>query len=175
MVSPHTSPRYRVAMVQGGIGQDETDNSNGLWGFKSSSKRLPRDGLQGGLSGGTHHARIRGCIGPLARSRRDMELFMRTIMEAESWKYDSSLLPLPWREVNVNKDWSGERGKLRVGVMFTDGRCRPVSSIKRAMDSVVGALKGQVELVDVEPKFFEESWELVVSSLDISVSGTVME
>lgn len=144
------------------------DDSNGLWGFKSSTKRLPRDGLQGGLSGGTHHARIRGCIGPLARSRRDMELFMWTIMNAESWKYDSSLLPLTWRESNDGKGigykgWSGEGGKLRVGVMYTDGRCRPVSSIKRAMDSVVGALEGLGELVEMEPRFFEESWELVVS------------
>jgi amidase len=142
-----------------------TNDSNGLWGFKSSSKRLPRDGFQGGLSGGTHHARIRGCIGPLARSRRDMELFMRTIMAAESWIDDSSLLPLPWRQSNDGKGWSGEGGKLRVGVMYDDGRVRPVSSIKRAMDGVVGALRssGNVEVVEVEPKFFEKSWELVVS------------
>lgn len=154
--------------------RQKTDDSNGLWGFKSSSKRLPRDGAQGGLSGGTHHARIRGCIGPLTRSRRDMELFMRTIMAAESWRDDSSLLPLPWREGEGEKGWSGENGRLRVGVMRTDGRVRPVGSMRRGLDGVVEALKGRAEIVEVESRFFEESWELVVSLnvFDIRLGST---
>jgi hypothetical protein len=52
---------------------------------------------------------------------------------------------------------------MRVGVMRDDGRVRPVSSMRRALDGVVEKLRGSVEIVEVEPKFFEESWELVVS------------
>lgn len=151
--------------------------SNGLWGFKSSSKRLPRDGINGGIWGGTLHARIRGCIGPLARSLRDLELFMRVIMAAESWRIDTSLLPLPWREVSSEgeglgyKSWSGESrqggGKrIRVGVMWDDGHVRPVSCIQRAMGDTASKLKkAGMELFDVEPRDFKESWELVVCLL----------
>lgn len=151
--------------------------SNGLWGFKSSSKRLPRDGGLGGIWGGTMSARIRGCIGPLARSLRDLSLFMRVVMEAESWRTDTSLLPLPWREVTEEgaglgyKSWSGAEGgdgkrKMRVGVMWDDGHVRPVQCIRRGMEDVVQRLKvAGMEVVDVEPRDFKKSWDLVVSPL----------
>ena len=97
-----------------------------------------------------------------------MDLFMRTIMEAQSWMNDTSLLPLPWRPCEGGKGlgykgWSGEGGKLRVGVMRDDGRVRPVSSMRRAMGGVVEKLRGSAEIVEVESMVFEESWELVVS------------
>jgi amidase len=97
-----------------------------------------------------------------------MDLFMRTIMEAQSWMNDTSLLPLPWRSCDGSKGlgykgWSGEGGTMRVGVMRDDGRVRPISSMRRALDGVVEKLRGSLEIVEVEPKFFEESWELVVS------------
>lgn len=153
--------------------------SNGLWGFKSSSKRLPRDGVLGGLWGGTHHARIRGCIGPLTRSLRDMELFMRVIIASECWRDDSSLLPLPWRSVTPEgeglgyKGWSGAgtgtgeekdtKRRMRVGVIWDDGNVRPVSCIQRGMEHVVGRLKeAGMEVVDVQPRDFKESWEIIV-------------
>ena len=95
---------------------------------------------------------------------------MSVMMEAQCWKYDSSLLPLPWRSVDAGgkglgyDGWSGEGGKLRVGVMRNDGHVRPVGSIKRALEGVVDALGREgVECIEVEPKFFKESWELVVS------------
>jgi len=89
-------------------------------------------------------------------------------MEAQSWMNDTSLLPLPWRSCEGGeglgyKGWSGEGGKLRIGVMRDDGRVRPVSSIRRALDGVLENLKGTVEIVEVEPKSFKESWELVAS------------
>jgi hypothetical protein len=89
-------------------------------------------------------------------------------MEAQSWMNDPTLLPLPWRSCEGGKGlgykgWLGEGGKLRVGVMRDDGRVRPVGSMKRALDGMVEKLRGSVEIVEVEPKFFEESWELVVS------------
>jgi predicted CoA-binding protein len=47
--------------------------------------------------------------------------------------------------------------------MRDDGRVKPVASIRRGMNRVVDALKGKgVECVEVEPKWFEESWELIV-------------
>ena len=97
---------------------------------------------------------------------------MSVMMEAQCWKYDSSLLPLPWRSVDEEgkglgyDGWSGEGGRLRVGVMRDDGHVRPGGSISRALEGVVNALGREgVECIEVEPKFFKESWELVVSVL----------
>jgi len=99
-----------------------------------------------------------------------MDLFIRIVMNAQCWKLDTSLLPLPWREVDsggkgIGYDcWSGNQGKLRVGVMRDDGHVRPVKSIQRAMEGVCDDLKaGGVEVVDVEPRDFKAGWDLIVS------------
>lgn len=96
-------------------------------------------------------------------------------MDAECWKDDSSLLPLPWRSVSHKgtgvgyKSWSGAGGQLRVGVMWDDGHVRPVGCINRGMKRVVNGLKGiGVEVVDVEPIKFKESWEIIVCRLSPS-------
>jgi Asp-tRNA(Asn)/Glu-tRNA(Gln) amidotransferase A subunit family amidase len=95
---------------------------------------------------------------------------MRIALSAQSWKDDTSLLPLPWREVDKEgkglgyESWSGSRKNLRVGVMRDDGVVRPVQCIQRALSKVVGDLrKGGVEVVEVKPRDFAEGWELIVS------------
>lgn len=100
-----------------------------------------------------------------------MDLFFRVIMGSECWKDDITLLPLPWREVNdqgkgLGYDcWSGKGGQLRVGVMWDDGCVRPVTSVVRAMESTTRRLKEVgAELVDLEPRGFEESWDIIVSA-----------
>lgn len=118
-----------------------------------------------------------------------MELFLKVVWGAECWRYDSSLLPLPWRDpppplappsgalaspspspaakAKAGPGWSGKQGKLRIGIMWDDGHVRPVEACQRAMRTVVDALGSEgagkeVELVDVEPKYFAEGWKLTV-------------
>lgn len=100
-----------------------------------------------------------------------MDLFFRVIFDAQPWRTDITLSNAPWRPVDENgkglgyEGWSGEGGKLRVGVMRDDGVVRPVKPVRRAMDATVAALvkSGKAEIVEVEPMGFEEGWELTVS------------
>ncbi|GFZ48497.1 Putative amidase C550.07 [Saitozyma sp. JCM 24511] len=138
--------------------------NNGLWGFKPSSKRLPR----GGIVGVTSVSRIAGCIGPAAHSLRDLELLVRIVLSAEPWKQDVTLVPMPWREVDERgvgagcEGWSGEGGRLRVGIMWEDGVVRPVKPTRRALEGMVGKLREhpRVELVDFTPESVAEIWKI---------------
>jgi amidase len=142
--------------------------SNGLWGFKPTTKRIPR----AGLVGITSTSRVAGTIGPVCHSAADLELFFQVILDAKPWRIDSTILNLPWRAIEENgaglgfSSWSGKGGKLKIGVMRDDGVVRPVKPIRRALDATVKALEqsGLFELVEVEPRGFEEGWELTVSS-----------
>ncbi|CAG8002954.1 unnamed protein product [Penicillium nalgiovense] len=42
-------------------------------------------------------AGIKACAGPLATSVRDLELFMKLVINADPWQFDSSALFSPWR------------------------------------------------------------------------------
>jgi hypothetical protein len=133
--------------------------SNGLWGFKPSSKRLPRGGIV-------------GCIGPAAHSLRDLELLVRIVLSAEPWKRDVTLVPMPWRDVDARgvgagcEGWSGEGGRLRVGIMWEDGVVRPVRPTRRALEGMADKLRDhpRVELVDFTPEFVAEIWKITVST-----------
>lgn len=139
-----------------------------MWGFKPSSKRLPR----GGIVGVTSVSRIAGCIGPAAHSLRDLELLVRIVLSAEPWKQDVTLVPMPWREVDERgvgagcEGWSGEGGRLRVGIMWEDGVVRPVKPTRRALEGMVGKLREhpRVELVDFTPESVAEIWKITVSA-----------
>jgi Asp-tRNA(Asn)/Glu-tRNA(Gln) amidotransferase A subunit family amidase len=143
------------------------DRSNGLWGFKPSTKRVPREGMLGVTS----VSRISGAIGPVSHSVRDMDLFYRVLFATPSWKHDIKLVNLGWRDVSPEgkgmgfDGWSGEGNKLRVGVMRDDGVVRPVKPIRRAIDAAVAKLEasGVAEVVEFPAQFFEEGWALTVS------------
>lgn len=116
---------------------------------------------------------ILGVVGPLAHSRRDIELFMRTVLSVESapWERDPGLLEMPWRQEGARRGgWEGGERKLRVGVMLHDGEVRPTKPVERALKDAVEKLRssGEVELVDFEPWGTREGWNLarqLVSSL----------
>ena len=84
---------------------------NGIFGFKPSALRVP-------FAGGVPPSRvispgqISPVIGPEAHSIRDMELWMRAVLESDPWRFDEGVLNLPWRKVDpVNR-------KLRLGVLL---------------------------------------------------------
>lgn len=91
----------------------------------------------------------------MAHSLRDLELFVRVVFQAEPWREDGLLMPLPWRDVSEDgsglglRPWQGENGKLRVGVVYDDGVVRPVKPTRRAIQDVVSKLAEYG--VEVEP------------------------
>lgn len=78
-------------------------------------------------------------FGPLASSLRDIDLFNRSILEAD-WSFIGYPQPhIPWTP--ALKSASGEGRKLRVGVMRHDGVVVPQPPILRGLDTVVQKLE----------------------------------
>ena len=84
---------------------------SGVFGFKPSALRVP-------FAGGVPPARviapsqISPVVGPEAHSVRDLELWMKAVLESDPWRFDEGVLNLPWRKVEpVNR-------KLRLGVLL---------------------------------------------------------
>ena len=107
---------------------------------------------------------IIGTLGPMARSSRDLSLFINTILDSNPWELDQTCVRMPWRPEDV----AFVGGSLpRVGVLADDGVVMPVPPMKRALGSVVERLKGAgVAVVEVASNAFDwkENWEIAVSA-----------
>jgi amidase len=125
----------------------------------------------------------------MTRSCRDLEYFIEVIYATQPWKVDPTIPAIPWvrldntgwpaareRVPDQPFGWSGENGKLRIGVWKDDGVCMPVKPVRRAMDVVVEKLEkdGRFELVEYTSFQQEEGWELIVSVRQRGTSFTVL-
>lgn len=84
---------------------------NGCYGLRPTALRVPCLGNFGITFG---QESIRGVAGPLGQSVDDLDMFMSAMLGAEPWQTETSLVPLPWRQVALKKD-------ITIGVMFDDG------------------------------------------------------
>lgn len=141
--------------------------ANGLWGYKPTSKRIPRVGAL--LLSNPTTSRIPGVCGPMGHSLRDLEMVARLVMDHQPWEKDVSIVPIPWREVGSGgkgagrEGWSGEGGKLRLGIMWDDGVVRPVPPLRSAMEKLASRLKaGGVDVVDFPVEGADEIWDITV-------------
>lgn len=120
----------------------------GLYGFKPTSNVLPRkDGLPGGSAG---ELTIAACVGPMARSLRDMDLFMSAVSAAQPWRVDPRLFPRPWTGLSTPVTRSGP---LRVGFMMNDGVIQTQPPVAKAMAWARAQLQSapDVEVKDFAP------------------------
>jgi len=100
---------------------------------------------------------IVGCVGPLARSARDLALFCRVMSEAESWVQEHQVLHIPW-----NDDIAIPR-KLCIGILWDDGVVHPHPPITSGLMNVKEALiKAGHEVIDYEPMEHQAAWDLLV-------------
>ncbi|WWD20966.1 hypothetical protein CI109_105445 [Kwoniella shandongensis] len=138
----------------------------GIYGFKPTSLRLPKAGNFTALAG---QESIVGAIGPMARSVRDMYLFITTILAAEPWKFDNTVVRMPWRPEEVIFRGSGRGPKI--GVMWDDGVVRLQPPMRRALALAVDKLRGAgLEVVEYKPFGTAESWD-IISSLYMTDGG----
>jgi amidase len=97
-------------------------------------------------------------IGPLAASTRDLNLFMKAVIDPEPWKVDPTLIPLPWREVKLKKE------DLIVAVMYDDGWAKPAPPLIRALTETAAKLeKSGVKVIEWKPYQHRRAFEIVVS------------
>ena len=73
-------------------------------------------------------------LGPMGSTLSDLNLFAKTVVDAQPWLKDPKALPIPWREVRLPK-------KLKFGVIWNDGMVTPTPPVRRALKATVDKLR----------------------------------
>ncbi|TEY34599.1 hypothetical protein BOTCAL_0623g00020 [Botryotinia calthae] len=112
--------------------------SCGIYGLKPSVARLPHSGLSGAHDG---MESVIGVVGPIATCLADVELFCKTLLDAQPWRQEVGLLPIPWGSREASAAEKEENRKLKIGIIYTDGVHTPHPPITRVLHSTESALK----------------------------------
>lgn len=93
---------------------------------------------------------ILSVVGPIATSAGSLRLLVKAILSQQPWLHDPLVNEIPWRDSHEQEITSVVRSgtadgsqKLCFGVMATDGIVTPSPPIRRAIDTVVKALRAQ--------------------------------
>ncbi|KAL4738886.1 amidase signature domain-containing protein [Aspergillus similis] len=125
------------------------------YGFRPTIHRNPFKGSKVPVPG---QESILGVIGPLAsQCVEDLELFQRALLDQEPWDEDTSLVPLPWKQVSSTEN-------ITVGIMWDDGCVRPHPPVIRALKHAQERLRAVgVNVVDWEPYNHDHGWNIISS------------
>ncbi|KAK8211349.1 hypothetical protein M8818_003316 [Zalaria obscura] len=129
----------------------------GVVGVKPSHGRISYAGVEGGSRRGMEAVGIRASAGPIARSVRDCEMFLRTVVEGRLWERDPDVVPGGWAGMEALRmtEMDGRARKIRVGIVRSDGVTTPLPPIARLMDEVSSTLRTsqtpKIEVLDVSP------------------------
>ncbi|KAL4983255.1 amidase signature domain-containing protein [Aspergillus falconensis] len=125
------------------------------YGFRPTIRRNPCKGSKVPAPG---QESILGVIGPLAsQCVEDLELFQIALLDQEPWEEETSLVPLPWKQVPSTED-------ITVGIMWDDGCVRPHPPVTRALKHAQKRLRAVgVNVVDWEPYNHDHGWNIISS------------
>lgn len=107
----------------------------GLYALKPSTGRISYLNVTNSASGQEAFPSV---IGPMGKSLEDIELITKLIVDAQLWKQDPKVLPVPWRDASEFK-----KKKLTFGLWKYDNKIKPHPYIERALLSVADALQAQ--------------------------------
>lgn len=115
---------------------------NGIYGLRTSVGVVPYAGQKSpgppGIDG------IAPIAGPMATSLRSCDFFMKTLVDAEAWKYDASCLHLDRWETRL------KHTNLRIGFVQNDGLSTLWPPVRRAMREAAAKLRSSgIDLVDL--------------------------
>jgi amidase len=138
----------------------------GIFGLKPTGFRVPTMGWSSTPPGADPVPTV---LGPMSQSIEGIGLFMKTILDAEPWREEPSLVPIPWREVRV---CPSAESPLRLGVIWHDEVVLPHPPIQRALRDLISELRAlpNVHVVDFKPYKHDEAWA-IVSSLYFTDGG----
>ncbi|KAH7393248.1 amidase signature domain-containing protein, partial [Cadophora sp. MPI-SDFR-AT-0126] len=141
---------------------------NGLYGFRPSVGLIPHGGVRDLTPPGSDI--VKSTAGPMATSLRDCEMFLRVILEAEAWRYDSSAIAVPWFGVEARK-------KSRIGVAMNDGMFTPTPPVIRGLTEAVDRLRGNdgVEVIPVDLPDVKLHYQSLIGYLTLSGSDHYLE
>jgi amidase len=143
LVAFHGSP---IGLGSDGGGSIRGPAANcGLIGFKQTSGRVPISGTTLMMNG----SMACPCVfGPICRSARDSEYFMKVVIATEPWRTEPDMVPIPWRPVELPKT-------LTIGVFSDDGVVRPHPPITTAIEKISKLLGAQKDIKIVPWKPFD--------------------
>ncbi|KAM0541738.1 hypothetical protein ACHAO7_010338 [Fusarium culmorum] len=151
----------------------------GIYGFKATSNTLPTIGYVKGdpppvLLG------VPISTGPMCRTMRDMELFMKCILSTKPYLSDPNVVPIPWTgsETRLHRP-------INVGIITNDGFIEPQPPVKRALSwakerllasklATLGAIRdfsvfgAEEAWKQVHRLYWPDGGELVKNSIDSS-------
>lgn len=115
---------------------------NGLYGFRPSVGLVPHGGVRDLTTPGT--TGVLSSAGPMATSIRDCQLFLKSVMQADTWKYDSTVISVPWRGIKGSQ-------KLRIGLVEDDGLYTPSPPVRRSLKAAADLLRASndIEVVPI--------------------------
>ncbi|KAI0367168.1 amidase signature enzyme [Pilatotrama ljubarskyi] len=117
---------------------------SGIYTIKASMHRFLKSGNSTSMPG---QEGIPAVYSPMTRTLEDLEMFWKAVVSMKPWEYDHSVLPIPWREIDLA---SGK--PIRWAVMWDDGVVAPSPACKRALETVVAALTARGhEVVTFDP------------------------
>ncbi|KAK4702147.1 amidase, partial [Phenoliferia sp. Uapishka_3] len=131
----------------------------GLYSLRPTPGRLPYSGASNIFEGAEA---LESACGPMARSRKSVEAFLKIIVGAKPWEWDAKVVERKWRN---DVELAGE--KKCFGTMRWDGlvRCHP--PIERALDEVAVKLQAAGhEVVTWDPLDHAEAQEIVSRIFD---------
>ncbi|GJN72266.1 hypothetical protein PLICBS_006338 [Purpureocillium lilacinum] len=102
----------------------------GSYGIRPTTLRTPWNGV--GLAGEGQEG-IRCTLGPLTNSLRDLDLFMRAVTDGKPWDEETSLVPIPWKQLTPSPEFT-------VGVLWDDMVVHPHPPVQRAMREAVAKM-----------------------------------
>ncbi|KAF4466159.1 general amidase [Fusarium albosuccineum] len=128
----------------------------GIYGFKPTSYTLPMKGFLNAPF--TAELNILCSAGPMCRSLRDMDLFVRSVLSAKPYLLDPSIIPLPWTGLQTPVT-----RRLKIGIISNDGFIEPQPSVKRAVSWARNLLcdrkfENHVEINEFKVTGAEDGW-----------------
>jgi amidase len=127
--------------------------NNGLYGMKATSNRIPVAGCTLPMSGCNTFPVV---VGPVCRSLRDNEYFLKTIIDAEPWKTEHEIVPIPWRDIQLPE-------RITIGIFADDDVVRPHPPVLAAVELVKKRLAALpcVNVVDWKPWNHGEGYDII--------------
>lgn len=112
---------------------------SGIYSLRCSTGRWPKMGMNTSMPG---QEGVPSVFSPMARTLDDLTYFTKAMIEMKPWTYDYTVHPLPWRaEEFTAASEESEKGKLRVGLMLSDGVVPASPAIERGLRMTVSGLE----------------------------------
>ncbi|KAL4902342.1 Acetamidase [Aspergillus multicolor] len=153
---------------------------NFLYGLRPSHGRLPYAKMRNSMEG---QETVHSVVGPIAHSVEDLRLFTTSVLSQEPWKYDSKVIPIPWRQSESDAITSKiQNGGLNLAYYNFDGNVLPHPPILRGIETTVSALKKAGHTVSPWTPYKHDFGHTLISNIyaadgsadvtrDISASG----